>query len=185
MQMYQSTPDYYRDVIQHGWLSNKTHKYIDKFKNAKGEWVYRYYKAKSKRAENKTAKYRKKWGVDNETSTLYINRKGGEKLFDKDQWLKSMGNNGIVRTSGRAKSHGYDSGSRGSRTPNTTKIGPTRAQRKAAHINAFRQRQAQLAENRRRTAANVERTRDKRRMQNKFNEMRSDFEKAYAKHKVR
>lgn len=42
---YTSTPDYYRDVIQHGWLKDqaaKAHKYIKRWKNKAGKWVYQY-----------------------------------------------------------------------------------------------------------------------------------------------
>lgn len=35
--IYQSTPDYYNDFIAH-----KDHKYIDKYRNASGRWVYVY-----------------------------------------------------------------------------------------------------------------------------------------------
>lgn len=45
MQQYQSTPDYYRDYIEHGWLSDtakKAHKYIDKYLSKAGNWVYVY-----------------------------------------------------------------------------------------------------------------------------------------------
>ena len=47
---YTSTPDYYRDVIQHGWAKDaaaKAHKYIKRWKNKAGEWVYQYKKPKS------------------------------------------------------------------------------------------------------------------------------------------
>lgn len=50
MQTYQSTPDYYRDYIQHGWLKDqaaKMHKYIKRWKNEAGKWVYQYKKPKS------------------------------------------------------------------------------------------------------------------------------------------
>ena len=45
MQMYQSTPDYYRDYIEHGWLKDaaaKAHKYIDRWRGKNGKWYYRY-----------------------------------------------------------------------------------------------------------------------------------------------
>lgn len=51
---YQSTPDYYRDYIEHGWFSDttkKAHKYIDKYMNKAGKWVY-VYKTKAKTAMN-------------------------------------------------------------------------------------------------------------------------------------
>lgn len=58
MQTYQSTPDYYRDFIEHGWLKNqaaKAHKYIERWKNEAGFWRYRY---ASKRLESKAKKAR-------------------------------------------------------------------------------------------------------------------------------
>ena len=45
MQMYQSTPDFYRDYIEHGWLKDQTakaHKYIERWKGKNGKWYYRY-----------------------------------------------------------------------------------------------------------------------------------------------
>ena len=33
--------------LEHG-LADRAHKYIEKYKNAKGKWVYKYYRAKSK-----------------------------------------------------------------------------------------------------------------------------------------
>lgn len=45
MQTYQSTPDYYRDYIEHGWLKDqaaKVHKYIKRWRNDAGKWVYKY-----------------------------------------------------------------------------------------------------------------------------------------------
>ena len=50
MQTYQSTPDYYRDVIQHGWAKDATsrvHKYIERHRGKNGKWVYVYRKAKN------------------------------------------------------------------------------------------------------------------------------------------
>ena len=50
MQTYQATPDYYRDYIEHGWLKDqaaKVHKYIKRWKNAAGKWVYQYKKPES------------------------------------------------------------------------------------------------------------------------------------------
>ena len=43
MQTYQSTPDYYRDYIQHGWLKDqaaKVHKYISRWRGKNGKWYY-------------------------------------------------------------------------------------------------------------------------------------------------
>lgn len=45
MQTYQSTPDYYRDYIEHGWLKDqaaKVHKYIERWRGKNGKWYYRY-----------------------------------------------------------------------------------------------------------------------------------------------
>lgn len=50
MQIYQSTPDYYRDYIEHGWLKDqaaKVHKYIERHRGKNGKWVYVYRKAKN------------------------------------------------------------------------------------------------------------------------------------------
>lgn len=58
MQAYQSTPDYYRDFIEHGWIKNqaaKAHKYIERWKNEAGFWRYRY---QSKRLESQAKKAR-------------------------------------------------------------------------------------------------------------------------------
>lgn len=45
MQTYQSTPDFYRDYIEHGWLKDqaaKVHKYISRWRGKNGKWYYRY-----------------------------------------------------------------------------------------------------------------------------------------------
>lgn len=45
MQQYQSTPDYYRDYIEHGWVKDqaaKVHKYLKRWRNKAGKWVYEY-----------------------------------------------------------------------------------------------------------------------------------------------
>lgn len=50
MQQYQSTPDFYREYIEHGLLKDqaaKVHKYIKRWKNEAGKWVYQYKKPKS------------------------------------------------------------------------------------------------------------------------------------------
>ena len=50
MQTYQSTPDFYRDYIEHGYLKDaaaKAHKYIERYKGKNGKWVYVYRKAKN------------------------------------------------------------------------------------------------------------------------------------------
>lgn len=42
---YTSTPDYYRDVIQHGWIKDaaaKAHKYVERWRGKNGKWIYRY-----------------------------------------------------------------------------------------------------------------------------------------------
>ena len=67
--IYQSTPDYYRDVIQHGWLkdtANKAHKYIERWKGKNGKWYYRY----KNRAQGAILKTRRKiLGLDPEDIT--------------------------------------------------------------------------------------------------------------------
>ena len=66
MIQYQSTPDYYRDYIEHG-LVQRAHKYIDKYmKN--GKWIYRY---KSKAQELGAKVKRTINGIDPETPTKY------------------------------------------------------------------------------------------------------------------
>ena len=78
MQTYQSTPDYYRDYIEHGWLKDqaaKTHKYLKRWKNDAGKWVYQYarkakgtyYRGKSKWQENETKIVRRKLGIKDPT----------------------------------------------------------------------------------------------------------------------
>ena len=57
MQAYQSTPDFYRDYIEHGWLKDqaaKVHKYISRWRGKNGKWYYSY---KSK-AQEKIAQIR-------------------------------------------------------------------------------------------------------------------------------
>ena len=69
MIQYQSTPDYYREYIEHGWAqnaANKAHKYIDKYmKN--GKWIYRY---KSKAQELGTKINRKLSGANADQISL-------------------------------------------------------------------------------------------------------------------
>lgn len=55
MMQYQSTPDYYRDYIEHGWLKDqaaKVHKYIERWRGKNGKWYYRY-KSKAQETEAK------------------------------------------------------------------------------------------------------------------------------------
>lgn len=54
MTQYQATPDYYRDYIEHGWAKDaaaKVHKYIKRWKNAAGKWIYQY-KEEAKKPES-------------------------------------------------------------------------------------------------------------------------------------
>jgi hypothetical protein len=76
-----------------------------------------------------------------------------------------------------------DLGRAGSRRISTTHIdlNNTRPKKKARAINAFNARQAQLAENRRRTAANVAHKREMDKKRDEFNKMQSDFDKEYAR----
>lgn len=60
MIQYQSTPDYYRDYMEHGWFKDtakKTHKYIDKYMSKAGNWVY-VYKNKAKKAIDEYKRYK-------------------------------------------------------------------------------------------------------------------------------
>jgi len=57
--IYQQTPDYYRDYIEHGWLKDqaaKVHKYIKRWRNKAGKWVYQY---KNELQDAKTRRNRK------------------------------------------------------------------------------------------------------------------------------
>lgn len=50
MTQYQSTPDFYREYIEHGWLKDAAkavHKYIKRWRNAAGKWVYQYKDSKT------------------------------------------------------------------------------------------------------------------------------------------
>ena len=70
MQTYQSTPDYYRDYIQHGWLKDqaaKVHKYISRWRGKNGKWYYSY---KSKAQELGTKINRKLSGADADQISL-------------------------------------------------------------------------------------------------------------------
>lgn len=58
MQTYQSTPDFYREYIEHGWLKDqaaKVHKYIKRWRNKAGKWVYEYKEAKEKNIKSTSA----------------------------------------------------------------------------------------------------------------------------------
>lgn len=71
MQTYQSTPDFYRDYIEHGWLKDqaaKVHKYIERWRGKNGKWYYRY---KSKAQELGAKAKRTLNGIDPETPTKY------------------------------------------------------------------------------------------------------------------
>lgn len=66
MQTYQSTPDFYRDYIEHGWLkdqASKVHKYISRWRGKNGKWYYSY---KSKAQELGAKIDRKIKGIDND-----------------------------------------------------------------------------------------------------------------------
>ena len=75
MQTYQSTPDYYRDYIEHGWLKDqaaKVHKYIKRWRNEAGKWVYQY---KNELQDAKTRRNRKKMKLMPEDVSFDINGK--------------------------------------------------------------------------------------------------------------
>ena len=70
MIQYQSTPDYYREYIEHGYLKDqaaKVHKYIKRWKNQAGKWVYQY---KSKAEGLGTKARRTLNGVDSDQVTV-------------------------------------------------------------------------------------------------------------------
>lgn len=108
MQTYQSTPDFYRDYLEH-----RSHKYIDKYKNKFGNWIYRY--KTSKRAQQ-VSDARREAGVEADVHTADI-------LKDKKEGWTKLGvattvNSGVnqrAHFSGKAKSYGRDSGSIGSK----------------------------------------------------------------------
>lgn len=178
--MYQSTPDYYRDYIEHGWLRDqaaKAHKYIKRWRNKAGKWVYQY---ANDRRGNKIKKLRDKWGATPDVVTYDI-RSDNRKI--KKAMRKGQGYIfGYRGESGRPSSMS-DLGRAGSRRISTTHIdlNNTRPKKKARITSAFNARQAQLAENRRRTAANVAHKREMDRMQADFDRMQSDFDKEYAR----
>jgi len=69
MQTYQSTPDYYREYIEHGYLKDtaaKVHKYIERWRGKNGKWYYRY---KSKASSALTKVRRNMLGADAEDIT--------------------------------------------------------------------------------------------------------------------
>ena len=88
MIQYQSTPDYYRDIIQHGWLKDqaaKVHKYIKRWKNDAGKWVYQYKKPKSKITEESRRSSRALLNdnlADNADTAYFINKKRKNDYWD-------------------------------------------------------------------------------------------------------
>lgn len=81
MQTYQSTPDYYRDYIEHGYLkyqAAKVHKYLKRWRNKAGKWIYQYKKPKSK-ATMKSMEYSRALLndnlADNADTAYFINKK--------------------------------------------------------------------------------------------------------------
>ena len=80
MNTYQSTPDYYRDFIEHGWAKDaaaKVHKYVERWRGKNGKWYYSY---KSKAQEQIAKTKRALAGVDAKTIT-----------DKRDSWGKARG----------------------------------------------------------------------------------------------
>ena len=118
MQTYQSTPDYYRDYIEHGYLKDqaaKVHKYLKRWKNDAGKWVYQYankakgayYRNKSKWQENETKIVRRKLGIkDPETITVGAKRRIYPMVTKYSIKSKYTGNSGKANSrSGQAGSN--------------------------------------------------------------------------------
>lgn len=97
MQTYQSTPDYYRDFIEHGWLKDqaaKTHKYIERWKNEAGFWRYRY---ASKRLESKAKKARGPMSAETVTQDI----RNGKTTRTKDSYRSRKGSISKARQTAR------------------------------------------------------------------------------------
>ena len=87
--------------LQHGWIqgaftkmANKAHKYIEKYKNEKGKWVYRYYRKKSQDLEKKVSNLRDAYFVGKSEVTkdatqlpkIYKQRQAWDKSGRKKAW---------------------------------------------------------------------------------------------------
>lgn len=137
MQMYQSTPDYYRDVIQHG------HKYVEKHRGPSGKWVYKYNRWKSQRAEKNAKKYRDKLANTQMQNFFDRNYKDGIDPYVETTNIKGNYKNRAdrhigtftyrttgdkwnpdepLKRSGRPSSAGWDSGRIGSKSVKTTSV---------------------------------------------------------------
>ena len=123
MQTYQSTPDFYRDYIEHGWLKDqaaKVHKYIERWRGKNGKWYYSY---KSK-AQEQVAKLRRNIGEDGRL----ISRAGDiHRTKDGIYTSEDRRNKSGYQYSNHKTSQGYthsraDFGDIGSRVVKTTKV---------------------------------------------------------------
>lgn len=123
MIQYQSTPDFYRDYIEHGWLKDqaaKVHKYISRWRGKNGKWYYSY---KSK-AQEQIAKLRRNIGEDGRL----ISRAGDiHRTKDGIYTSEDRRNKSGYQYSNHKTSQGYthsraDFGDIGSRVVKTTKV---------------------------------------------------------------
>ena len=109
MQTYQSTPDYYRDYIEHGYLKDqaaKVHKYIERWRGKNGKWYYRY---KSKAQEAITKYNRSKDQITSDPETITTNYGKKELVaFGRRNWS--------------GKQNALLDGQTGSRVVKTTKV---------------------------------------------------------------
>ena len=103
MQGYQATPDYYRDIIQHGIL-DKAHKYIKKYMGKNGKWVYVY---KNKLSDLNVRAKRWRAGYDKESISEDI--KSSSKMYQKPY---KNGRAYLAYLSGKATSYSGQKGSK-------------------------------------------------------------------------
>lgn len=104
----------YSDYLEHGWLKDKAHKYIDRWKGKNGKWYYRYYHAKNTvkrfiddRKKKKEEKLKKKQKKDWET-------KGRKKAYKsrKKDIAAARSNANAAYKSGKRTSQYYTSAER-------------------------------------------------------------------------
>ena len=110
MIQYQSTPDYYREYIEHGWFSDtakKAHKYIKKYVNDAGNTIY-VYKTKAQtaidnykreRGRQKAYKDRKDQIETSRRKTMLTNKRKAQKAW----WSKTMRENMIKTATAQKK----------------------------------------------------------------------------------
>ena len=103
MIQYQSTPDYYRDYIEHGWFSDtakKAHKYIDKYMSKAGKWVYIY----KKKAKDSIENYKKE-------------REENLKKKQKSDWINKGVHKSYKKRKDKVKQARYNAYERASKNP--------------------------------------------------------------------